>query len=146
MTQQLDCYPTLLIVSTVGRRHDALLCRPLADVLPADRGRDEVGESIGRAGERGNAQRAKRRRRVVIETRRAFVVQRQQRDHIDAARHERSRTLEHLLVIAAFIQVADQDQGRVMRLADQALAIRQRPMDVGAPRRAARRTAHPLDH
>jgi hypothetical protein len=49
MTQQLDCYPTLRIVSSVDRRHNALLCRPLSDVLLANGGRflEAIGQITG---------------------------------------------------------------------------------------------------
>lgn len=97
----IRCGQTLSL--RVGRCHDVLLCRPLSDVLPADGGRDQFGKPIGCAGECGDAQRAKGRRRVVIETGRAVIAQRQQRDHVDAAAHDRGRALDHLLTLAAFV-------------------------------------------
>ena len=106
--------------------------RPLPDVALLDRGGHQVGEQVGRAREGRHADLGERRGVVGVEGRRAGVAQREQGDHGRARADDGARPAEHLLGDAAFVQVADEDQHRVVGLADQALAVGQRPVDVGA--------------
>src|SRR5262245_17280705 len=85
------------------------------------------------ASEGGYAEPGERRRDAVVVTRRAIVVEREQRDELDTGGGQCGGAFEHLLLIAAFEQVADQDQDRVVRLPDQSLAIAERAVDVCAP-------------
>lgn len=63
-------------------------------------------------------------------SRTTIIRKSQQDDEIDAARHEFSRACKHLLSIASFIEVADQNQVGLGRMTDQALAIGECCVDV----------------
>src|SRR5262249_28126343 len=80
----------------------------------------------------GYAEPGERRRDSVVVTRRAVIVEREQRDELDSGGGQCGGALEHLLLIATFEQIADQDQDRIVRLPDQSLAIAERAVDVCA--------------
>ena len=64
--------------------------------------------------------------------RRAVVVERQQHDELHAAGDEFGHALPHPLRVAAFFEVGDEDEGGVRRAGNQALAVGERAVDVGA--------------
>src|SRR5215510_9725288 len=109
-----------------ARGHDLARGGPLRDVLPVDRGGHQFWKQIGSAGEGRYAEPGERRGDAMVITRRAVVVEREQRDELDSGAGQCGGALEHLLLIAAFIKIADQDQDCVVRLPDQALAIAER--------------------
>ena len=61
-----------------------------------------------------------------------MIVQGQQRNEIDTRSGDAARAGNHFLLIAAFVKVADQEHDRVVRLADEGLAVRECLVDVGA--------------
>lgn len=69
----------------------------------------------------------------LIVSRAPVIRQRQQRDQVNPAAHQSRRARQHLLGIAAFVEVADQDQVGLAWLADQPLAIGQCRIDIGPP-------------
>ena len=90
--------------------------------------RPSVGERVGRAGERGHAQRGQRGGVLVVVGRGALVGQRQQRDR--PARPPRSCAATRRSISsrdAALVQVADQHEDRVVGPGDQPLAVGERP-------------------
>src|SRR5689334_22751767 len=65
--------------------HDVIARGPEAEIALLDGGGHQVGEEVGRAGERRNAHRGERRRVALVEAGRALVAERQQADHLRAA-------------------------------------------------------------
>lgn len=105
------------------RGDDAVRRRPLGQVPARDGCGHHLREKVGRAGEAGDAQRREARRRVVVISRRAAVVECQERYHLRPGGYDARRPLEQLLPVAALVEVADKDQDGVLGGAHQSLAV-----------------------
>src|SRR5215813_14621759 len=114
-----------------GRR-EVILGGPLGEVAALDGGGHEGGEPVGRAGEARHAEGGERGGVVVVEGRRALVVEGEQADDHDAGIGEALGALQHLRAAAALEEVGDEHEDRRIRPLDDLLAIGERAVDVGA--------------
>ena len=69
---------------------------------------------------------------VVVEGGGAIVVEGEEGDDLDAAADDVVHALEHFFCIAAFVEVADEDEDGFLGLADEGLAVGEGEVDVGA--------------
>jgi 2-polyprenyl-6-methoxyphenol hydroxylase-like FAD-dependent oxidoreductase len=104
---------------------------PGLDVAAFDREREQLGEGVRRAGERGDAEGGQRGCVGGVERRRALIRQRQQDNDLHARRVQGGHPGQHLLLHAAFVQVGDHYQDRVSGPRDQPLAVGDRLVNVG---------------
>ena len=104
----------------------------MPEIVFADGGGHEFGKQVGGASEGGNAQRGQFGGDAVIVCGRALVVERQEYDELHAGRLDGSATAEEFAGVAAFEQVADENEYGIGGLPDQRLAISQGFVDVGA--------------
>jgi len=105
---------------------------PFGEIPAFDGGRHQVTERVGGAGEGRDAQLGQGGRYLVVVARRAVVGQRQQGYHLGAGGGHVRDPPQHLVLIAALEQVADQDEDGTGRAGDEPLAVGQGPVDVCA--------------
>jgi 2-polyprenyl-6-methoxyphenol hydroxylase-like FAD-dependent oxidoreductase len=105
---------------------------PRLDVAAFDREREQLGEGVRRARERGDADCGQRGGVGGVERRRALIRQRQQDNDLHARRVQGGHPGQHLLLDAALVQVGDQHEDRVSGPGDQPLAVADRLVNVGA--------------
>jgi 2-polyprenyl-6-methoxyphenol hydroxylase-like FAD-dependent oxidoreductase len=105
---------------------------PGLDVAAFDREREQLREGVRRAGERGDAEGGQRGGVGGVERGRAVIRQRQQDNDLHARRVQGGHPGQHLVLDAAFVQVGDQHEDRVPGPGDQALAVADGLVDVGA--------------
>src|SRR5262249_57794069 len=74
-----------------ARGHNLARGGPLRDLLPIDRGGHQFRKQIGSAGEGRNSEPCEGRCDVMIVTRRAVVVEREQSDELDSCVDQRRR-------------------------------------------------------
>ena len=111
-------------------------CRGARSRPPSGRGK------VGRAGEGGDAERPPARRRCRGRSRaRPSSVRASSATTCTPAATIAPTRAQHLLAVAALVEVADQDEDRVGRAGDEPLAVGERPVDVGAAAELRRRTA-----
>ncbi len=116
----------------VRSRRGRGLRRPQTDVTAAQGHREQFGELVRGTGEGGHAQRGQRGGLVVVVRRRAGVGQGEQHDHPHSVAEQLRDPAFQLALDASLEQVGDQHQDGVGWSGDDALAVRQGPVDVGA--------------
>ena len=117
----------------MARGHEVCLRGPEGDVFLLDRGGHERGEFVWRAGETGNTEQAHLGSELLVIAGGAFVTERQQSDELDATLYELVGALQEVLFHPAFDEVGDQHEDGVGGIGDEALAVADGFVDVGAP-------------